>query len=56
MRIGENYGKMRYRIKQLFYNIKQKIGSSFKLLRRMGRIWQEEHLLLMLFCGTSGCL
>ncbi len=27
------YGKMRYRVEQLFGSIKQKIGSSFKLLR-----------------------
>ena len=29
----KRYGKMRYRIEQLFGSIKQKIGSSFKLLR-----------------------
>jgi len=29
----KRYGKMSYRIEQLFGSIKQKIGSSFKLLR-----------------------
>ncbi|MFZ8859022.1 MAG: hypothetical protein ACO2PP_00735, partial [Thermocrinis sp.] len=29
----KRYGKMRYRVEQLFGSIKQKIGSSFKLLR-----------------------
>jgi hypothetical protein len=29
----KTYGKMRYRVEQLFGSIKQKIGSSFKLLR-----------------------
>lgn len=30
----KRYGKMRYRVEQLFGSIKQKIGSSFKLLRK----------------------
>jgi hypothetical protein len=50
----KRYGKMRYRIEQLFCSIKQKIGSSFKLLRE--DLEQEKHLLLVLFFGTSGCL
>jgi hypothetical protein len=29
----KRYGKMRYRVEQLFGSLKQKIGSSFKLLR-----------------------
>jgi len=29
----KSYGKMRYRVEQLFCSMKQKIGSSFKLLR-----------------------
>jgi len=29
----KRYGKIRYRVEQLFGSIKQKIGSSFKLLR-----------------------
>jgi hypothetical protein len=29
----KRYGKMRYRVEQLFGSIKQKVGSSFKLLR-----------------------
>jgi hypothetical protein len=29
----KRYGKMRYRVEQLFGSIKQKIGSSFKMLR-----------------------
>jgi hypothetical protein len=33
MRIGRDTGRWRYRIEQLFDSIKQKIGSSFKLLR-----------------------
>jgi hypothetical protein len=29
----KRYGRMRYRVEQLFGSIKQKVGSSFKLLR-----------------------
>jgi hypothetical protein len=46
-------GKMRYRVEQLFGSIKQKIGSSFKLLKRD---LARKHPLLVLFFGTSGCL
>jgi hypothetical protein len=62
----ERYGKMRYRVEQLFGSIKQKIGLSFKLLREdlarkasiacaiLWNFWVLATYLFLLF--PSGCL
>jgi hypothetical protein len=53
VRIKEKTIRMRYRVEQLFDNIKQKIGSSFKLLRED---LARKVSMLVLFFGTSWCL
>jgi len=50
----KRYGKMRYRVEQLFGSIKQKIGSSFKLLREVWNFWLLATYYFLLF--LSGIL
>jgi len=49
----KRYGRMRYRVEQLFGSIKQKIGSSFKLLRED---LSRKASIACVFFGTSGYL
>jgi len=63
----KRYGKMRYRIEQLFGNIKQKIGSSFRLLREdlsrkaflacaiLWNFWMLATYLFLLFLSFASC-
>ncbi len=51
----KRHGKMRYRVEQLFGSIKQKIGSSFKLLREdlAWNFWLLATYLFFYFCLVS---